>query len=89
MTPLTEKERRGLQRLADKPDDKINFSDSPEKDPLPSEIHIGRFYRPIKQLVSIRLDADVLAWFRSRGKRYQTYINEVLRREMQARPHSR
>ena len=42
------------------------------------------FYRPVKQLVSIRVDADVLAWFRGRGKKYQTYMNEVLRREMQA-----
>jgi uncharacterized protein (DUF4415 family) len=48
-----------------------------------SDIHVGRFYRPIKQLVSIRVDADVLAWFRGQGKKYQTYMNEVLRREMQ------
>jgi uncharacterized protein (DUF4415 family) len=34
-------------------------------------------------LVSIRVDAEVLAWFRGRGKKYQTYMNEVLRREMQ------
>jgi uncharacterized protein (DUF4415 family) len=86
MTPLTEKERRNLQRLARKPDNKIDFSDAPEKDPLPSEVHIGRFYRPIKLLVSIRVDADVLAWFRARGKRYQTHMNEVLRREMQTHP---
>jgi len=47
---------------------------------------VGKFYRPVKQLVSLRVDADVLAWFRSRGKRYQTYMNEVLRREMQTGP---
>ena len=29
------------------------------------------------------MDADVLAWFRGQGKKYQTYTNEVLRREMQ------
>jgi uncharacterized protein (DUF4415 family) len=34
-------------------------------------------------LVSLRVDADVLHWFRGRGKKYQTYMNEVLRREMQ------
>ena len=38
---------------------------------------------PIKQLVSIRVDADVLAWYWNRGKKYQTYMNQVLRREMQ------
>ena len=85
-TPLTDKQRRDLQRLARKPDHQIDYSDAPEKLPLPSELHIGKFYRPIKLLVSLRVDVDVLAWFRSRGKRYQTYMNEVLRREMQLNP---
>jgi uncharacterized protein (DUF4415 family) len=44
---------------------------------------VDRSDRPIKQLVSLRVDADVLAWFRGQGKKYQTYTNEVLRREMQ------
>jgi len=57
--------------------------------PRPSAIQIGRFYRPVKQLVSIRVDADVLAWFRGRGKKYQTYMNEVLRREMRTNARAR
>jgi uncharacterized protein (DUF4415 family) len=85
-TPLSDKERRELQRLASKPDSQIDLSDAPERKPSPSEVHIGRFYRPIKQLISLRVDADVLAWFRGRGKRYQTYMNEVLRREMRTHP---
>lgn len=85
-TPLTNKQRRELERLARKPDSEIDYSDAPEIRPLPSKIEIGRFYRPIKKPVSIRIDADVLAWFRSHGKRYQTYMNQVLRREMQAPP---
>ncbi len=68
------------------PDSRIDFSDAPEAELPPPEVQVGRFYRPIKQLVSLRVDADVLAWFRSRGKRYQTYMNEVLRREMQTHP---
>jgi len=44
---------------------------------------VGRFYKPVKEQISLRVDADVLAWFRSRGRRYQTYINDLLRREMQ------
>ncbi len=72
-TPLTDSQRRPLRKLA------------AQAEWPPSEIHVGRFYRPIKQLLSIRVGADVLAWFRSRGKRYQTYMNEVLRREMQSR----
>jgi uncharacterized protein (DUF4415 family) len=85
-TPLSDKERRELKKLASLADSQIDYSDAPESQAAPPEIHIGRFYRPIKQLVSIRVDADVLAWFRSRGKRYQTYMNDVLRREMQTHP---
>ncbi len=87
---LTDREGRQLQRLRDMPDSEIDLSDAPPVEPFPpSEIYVGRFYRPIKKLVSIRVDADVLAWFRSRGKKYQTYMNEVLRREMQSQPRSR
>ena len=81
-TPISNEERRSLERLARKTDAQIDFSDAPEMEKLPSKVEVGRFYRPIKQLVSLRVDADVLAWFRGRGKRYQTYMNEVLRREM-------
>ena len=65
-------------------DSEIDYSDAPEQ-PNPSKVVVGRFYRPVKQLISLRVDADVLAWFRNRGKKYQTYMNLVLRREMQAR----
>jgi uncharacterized protein (DUF4415 family) len=82
-TPITDKQRRELQRLAARPDSQIDFSDAPEGSPRASDVEVGRFYRPIKQLVSLRVDADVLSWFRGQGKKYQTYMNEVLRREMQ------
>ena len=88
-TPLTPEQRRELERLAARPDSRIDFSDAPEAHPRPSDVQLGQFYRPIKQLVSIRVDADVLAWFRGRGKKYQTYMNEVLRREMQSNPRTR
>jgi uncharacterized protein (DUF4415 family) len=71
------------------PDSQIDLSDAPEAIPSASEIQTGRFYRPIKQLVSLRVDADVLAWFRGRGKKYQTYMNSVLRREMQGNARDR
>src|SRR5215472_11587275 len=41
------------------------------------------FYRPLKKPVTLRLDADVLAWFKKDGKRYQTRINGALRRVME------
>ena len=82
-TPVSDKQRRELKQLAARPDSKIDFSDAPERQPRSSDVQVGRFYRPIKQLVSLRVDADVLHWLRGRGKKYQTYMNEVLRREMQ------
>jgi uncharacterized protein (DUF4415 family) len=39
-------------------------------------------YRPRKQPVTLRLDADVLAWFKKQGRGYQTRINHVLRTVM-------
>lgn len=41
------------------------------------------FYRPLKRPVTLRLDADVLAWFRREGRRYQTRINQALRQVME------
>ena len=75
--------------MASMPDDAIDYSDAPEAKLPPAGAAVGRFYRPIKQLISIRVDADVLAWFRARGKRYQTYMNEVLRREMGSKSRGR
>ena len=88
-TPITDKQRRELKRLAARPDSQIDFSDAPEARPRASDVEVGRFYKPIKQLVSLRVDADVLAWFRGQGKKYQTYMNKVLRREMQTSARSR
>jgi hypothetical protein len=39
-------------------------------------------YRPIKKAVTMRVDADVLAWFKRDGRRYQTRINRALRELM-------
>ena len=44
---------------------------------------ISDFYRPLKKPVTLRLDADVLAWFKKDGKRYQTRINAALRKVME------
>ena len=52
----------------------------PVEDFLPPPEELAR---SVKQPVSIRLDSDVLAWFKRFGKGYQTRINEVLRRYME------
>jgi uncharacterized protein (DUF4415 family) len=49
----------------------------------------GRFYRPVKQQITARVDADVLDWLKSQGKGYQSRINAILRREMLAAFRSR
>ena len=41
------------------------------------------YYRPLKKPVTLRLDADVLAWFKRDGRRYQTRINAALRKVME------
>ena len=46
----------------------------------------GRFYRPVKKTISLRLDADVLAWFKDRSEKYQPKINEMLREYMRRHP---
>ena len=47
---------------------------------LPAEL--AGFYKPIKKPVTLRLDADVLAWFQRPGPGYQTRINRALRKVM-------
>ena len=36
-------------------------------------------YRPEKVQISLRVDSDVLEWYKSQGPKYQTRMNEVLR----------
>lgn len=59
-TPLSEEQHNELRRLAAIPEAHIDYSDSPEAFPEAVAIQRGRFYRPIKQLVSLRVDAEVV-----------------------------
>ena len=43
----------------------------------------GKFYRPVKQQITLRLDGDVLQWFKKQSGRYQALINEACREYMQ------
>lgn len=85
MKQLTAKKRAGLRRLAQRPDREIDLSDIPEIRQIPSDAVIGKFYRPKKQSVTLRLDADVLAWLKASGEGYQTRINAYLRQLMTRR----
>jgi uncharacterized protein (DUF4415 family) len=44
---------------------------------------LADLYRPLKKPVTLRLDADVIAWFKKGGRRYQTRINQALRKVME------
>ena len=82
---LTEERRKELARLDALPADQIDTSDIPElTDEQWASAVRGRFYRPIKQQVTARLDADVLAWLKAGGQGYQTRMNAILRRAMMA-----
>ncbi|RPJ64433.1 MAG: hypothetical protein EHM23_00500 [Acidobacteria bacterium] len=88
MNKLSKNRRKELQALADKPDYEIDLTDIPEVREIPPDAVIGKFYRPKKQSVTLRLDADVLAWLKASGEGYQTRINKYLRQLMQkARRH--
>jgi uncharacterized protein (DUF4415 family) len=77
--------RGELAALATLPDSKINTTDIPQRRDW-STAERGRFYRPVKRVVTIRLDADVVAWFKTRARKYQTAVNRVLREYMQRHP---
>ena len=82
---LTPKQRSELKSLAALPNDAIDTSDAPELLDL-SGTKRGLFYRPVKQQLTLRLDTDVVAWFKSHttsNEGYQTRINRALREYVQ------
>ena len=80
---LTDDRRKELEKLDALPVDQIDTSDIPElTDEQWAGAVRGRFYRPIKQQITARLDADVLAWLKAGGQGYQTRMNAILRRAM-------
>ena len=85
LPPLSEKQKAELAALAERPDSEIDYSDIP---PLLEKFwqnaERGRFYKPIKQQITARVDTDVLEWLKSQGKGYQARMNAILRREMLA-----
>jgi uncharacterized protein (DUF4415 family) len=70
--------RKRLEEIQNIPDEEIDTSDISELD--------ARFWEAAKMVVptskkavSLRLDSDILDWFKSQGKGYQSTINNVLR----------
>jgi uncharacterized protein (DUF4415 family) len=84
MKKVSRRVAKELAALARMPDDKIDLTDSPEVREWRGAV-VGKFYRPIKRPVTIRVDADVLAWLKRQGRGYQTRINKLLREAMEGK----
>lgn len=65
-------------------DQDIDTSDIPEVKDWTRAV-VGKFYRPLKEPVTLRIDGDVLGWLKSEGPGYQTRINTLLRAVMAGR----
>lgn len=83
MRKLTKAQKREIASIAAKRDADIDLSDMPEVVDW-SGAEIGKFYRPPKRPVTMRLDADVVAWLKSFGPGYQTKANLLLRHAMKS-----
>lgn len=79
---VTAEQKARLAKLAAMPDEQIDYSDAP---PMPEAVwaKAGKLPEP-KQQVTLRIDADVLEYFKHSGSRYQTRINAVLRAYVEA-----
>ena len=76
--PIPAEIQEQLKRLEAKPDEDIDVSDIPEASDWSHAVR-GKYYRPIKKPYSLRLDADIVDWFKAGGDGYQTRINAALR----------
>jgi uncharacterized protein (DUF4415 family) len=82
--PYSQQELEDLARLAAMGDEDIDLSDIPETTEAQWATRRPGQFRPVKQPVTIRLDADVIGWFKdhSDGRPYQSEINRALRQHM-------
>jgi uncharacterized protein (DUF4415 family) len=81
--PLTGEERAEIAALTALPDTAVDTSDiPPASDAFWRNAVRNPFYRPVKRQLTVRVDADVLAWLRSKGRGYQTKLNAILRQAM-------
>lgn len=78
--------RADLGRLREASEDEIRSTSPPELVDLPEDFWDDArvVTPPPKEAISLRVDGDVLEWFRSQGPRYQTRMNAVLRSYMNA-----
>lgn len=83
MKKVSKSIRKELMAIAKRQDSEIDYSDIPGSDRKDWATAVrGKFYRPIKRQLTVRIDADVIAWLRSFGKGYQSRLNAILRSAM-------
>lgn len=78
MRKLSKEHKRDIALMKD---EDIDFSDIPLVLDW-SGAEVGKFYRPPKKAITIRLDTDVLDWLKGYGRGYQTRVNLLLRHAM-------
>jgi uncharacterized protein (DUF4415 family) len=81
MRKLTKQQKRDIAAIAGKKDEDTDFSDAPPVVDW-SGAEIGKFYRPKKKPVTMRLDSDIIEWLKGHGPGYQTKANGLLRHAM-------
>lgn len=78
---LTSQQTAELEALAALPEDRIDTREMPDQRDW-TGARRGAFYRPVKKQLTLRLDADVVEWFKNHAPQdegYQTCINRALR----------
>ena len=84
--PTSRNSETDLKRLHEMKDEDIDFSDIP---PVPPEMFargiVRRGLKPVirKRQLTLRMDSDVIEWFKKQGQGYQTKINSLLRAYME------
>jgi uncharacterized protein (DUF4415 family) len=83
----SKKSQTDWKRIKTLKDKDIDLSDNPELTPaMFARAVVRRGLKPVsrKAQLTLRIDGDVLAWFRKQGRGYQTQINSLLRAYMEA-----
>jgi len=81
---MDEDTKARLSALADLPDSEIDTTDIKEwsDEDFTKAVPFHSVYKPRKEQITTRIDADILLWLKSHGKGYQTLMNDLLRKEM-------
>jgi len=84
-SPVDSEAKKRMEALAAVPDEDLDTRDIPEwtREDFAGAVPFQSIWKPRKEQITARIDADVLLWLKSHGKGYQTLMNKLLRKEMQ------